>query len=84
MGVAKIMSAIPSSVSRNTEPAMKMVTMNIAITVNTPRNWTITMGALRYTLPTAPPTTTASLLEAPKAISAKMKPLNHKRGWRSW
>ena len=42
------------------------------------------MGALRYTLPTAPPTTTASLLAAPKAISAKMKPLNHKRGWRSW
>ena len=84
MGVAKIMSDMPSSVSLSTEPATKMVTMNMAMMVNTPRNWAITIGALRYTLPTAPPIWTASLLDAPNAIKANTRPLTQSKGWRSW
>src|SRR5690606_35637166 len=46
-------------------------------TVNTPRNWTITVGALRSTLPTALPTTIASELAAPNANSPNISASSH-------
>src|SRR5690606_39499809 len=55
IGLEKNRSAVPSSKSRNRAPLMKLTIASSPSTVNTPRNWTITVGALRSTLPTELP-----------------------------
>ncbi|WP_229425255.1 MULTISPECIES: hypothetical protein [unclassified Massilia] len=78
------MSEMPTSLSRSTVPAMKMVTTNIDIRLKTPSSWATTSGALRLTLPMAPPTVTASVVVAAKASAPKISAHTQSRGWRSW
>ena len=84
MGVANSMSAMPTSLSRSTAPAMKTVTRNIASRLKMPSICATTVGALRLMLPMAPPICTESLVVAPKAIRAMMIAKTHSSGCFSW
>lgn len=80
MGVANSMSAMPTSLSRNTAPAMNTVTRNIASRLKIPSICATTVGALRLILPMAPPIWIESLLLAPKAIKAMTAANTHSSG----
>src|SRR5688572_11825587 len=84
MGVEKNNSSVPISKSRSKGCAMNTVTMNSPITLNEAKKFTITVGALRCTLPMAPPIWIASELVAPKANSANTNPATHSSGARTW
>uniref|UniRef100_UPI001C304CBB hypothetical protein n=1 Tax=Achromobacter sp. GbtcB20 TaxID=2824765 RepID=UPI001C304CBB len=57
---------------------------NIDIRLKEPSSWATTSGALRLTLPMAPPTWIASVVVAPKASAPNSSAQTHSRGWRNW
>ena len=70
--------------SRSTGPATNAVVMKTPTTLMTPRICRMTNGALRLTLPIAPPMLTASVVTARNVSRKKKAPAIRKTGCRSW
>ena len=83
IGFEKIKSAVPNSKSRSKALLTNTPIISMPNKVNMLMNCTITVGALRYTLPIAPPNCTASLDDAPKAIKPNRQDKSHNKGERN-
>lgn len=83
-GRENISSWVLWSKSRRMAPATKTVVIKRPIELMIPSMRKITQGALRTTLPIAPPIWTVSLVVAKNVIMKKKPLMIHARGWRSW